>query len=128
MIFSIKERISCCCFSILLRSLTPGIGFQFEISSPFTSINFSPSSISVFLETIQLSAISPLTKLQPFCNSNEYPSLWVSLTHISTPPRESIISSKPSKLNLTKLFIFSPVILSITADKFSALVPQPLFV
>ena len=44
-----------------------------------------------------------------------------------TPPMESIMFSNPSKLNLTKLLIFNPVIFKITADKFSASDPQPLF-
>ena len=39
---------------------------------------------------------------ETFCISNEKPSLCVSLTQTSTPPKLSIISSKPSKLNLTK--------------------------
>ena len=125
-ILCIKDNIKRCCFWILVKSLTPDIGFQLDISSPFSSNSFSPSKTSVFLETIQLRAISPFTTLHPFCNSKEKPSLCVWSTHISTPFKESIIFSNPSKVNLTKWSIFKPVILRITADKFSALEPHPL--
>ena len=80
----------------------------------------------MFLETTQLSAISPLTTWHPLCSSKEKPSLIVLSTHNSIPPTESIIFSKPSKLNKARCSIVIPVRLSIEAARFSTPFPQLL--